>query len=101
MPPDACEDAAPTHGLSCEEVNALLDAWAGNVALLNAWAGNVALLEHRSSGARSEMVLESALNGRTGALVTFSRPDFEPAARRFGFPLCRPQELLVRLRGHR
>lgn len=47
-----------------------------------------------------EMVLETALNGRADALVTFNVSDFSPAAR-FGLPVMTPAEFLVHLSGRK
>ncbi|HEY2106460.1 MAG TPA: hypothetical protein VGH29_11780, partial [Candidatus Binataceae bacterium] len=38
-------------------------------------------------GRQCEMVLETAVNGRADALVTFNLRDFAPAASRFGIEL--------------
>ena len=89
------EDVAAVHGLSGDEVDVLLDAWAVNVdpvELRFTWRPQL-------RDPKDEMVLETALNGRADALVTFNRDDFEKAARRFGLPLWRPQDLLARLEG--
>lgn len=43
-----------------------------------------------------EMVLETALNGRADALVTFNVSDFEPAGH-FGLPVWTPREFLLKL----
>jgi len=91
------EDVATAHGLSVDEVDALLDAWAVNVAPVElpfVWRPQL-------KDPKDEMVLETALNARADALVTFNRADFERAARRFGLPLWRPQDLLERLGGGR
>lgn len=48
--------------------------------------------------AGDELVLEAAMNGRAGALVTHNLRDFEDAMPRFGVPLLSPGELLVRNR---
>lgn len=45
-----------------------------------------------------EMVLEAAVNGRAGALVTFNVRDFGAAPSRFGVELLRPGEAIVRIR---
>ena len=47
--------------------------------------------------ADDEMVLETAVNGRAEAIVTFNRRDFEPAANRFGIAVLAPGEVLQRL----
>lgn len=45
-----------------------------------------------------EMVLETAINGRADALVTFNRRDFGTVPGRFGIDLISPQEALRRIR---
>src|SRR5262245_46127464 len=47
--------------------------------------------------AGDEMVLETAINGRADALVTYNVRDFVPAAGRFGLRVVRPGELLKEL----
>lgn len=44
-----------------------------------------------------DMVLETALNGRADALVTFNRRHFEGAAEQFGLALRDPQTILSNL----
>ena len=88
-------DVAMAHGLAADEVEALLDAWAVHVVPVELRF----LWRPQLRDPKDEMVLETALNGRTDALVTFNHDDFEKAARRFRLPLWRPQELLARLRG--
>ncbi|MGD0990815.1 MAG: putative toxin-antitoxin system toxin component, PIN family [Candidatus Sulfotelmatobacter sp.] len=44
-----------------------------------------------------DMVLETAVNGRAGAIVTFNERDFNPVAAKFGCRVMRPAELLRRL----
>ena len=44
-----------------------------------------------------EMVLETAVNGRADALVTFNRRDFGDAPGQFGIVLLSPREALRRL----
>lgn len=87
------KDIATAHGLSGDEIDTILDAWARNVVPVEirfTWRPQL-------PDPKDEMVLETALNGRADALVTFNRADFEKAARRFSLPLWRPQELLARL----
>lgn len=48
--------------------------------------------------AGDEMVLETAINGRADALVTYNVRDFLPAAGRFGLRVLRPGELLKEIR---
>jgi len=45
-----------------------------------------------------EMVLETAVNGRAGALVTHNRKHFVPLEKLFGIPVLTPGELIRRLR---
>lgn len=41
-----------------------------------------------------ELVLEAAINGRAGHLISFNRRDFGNAPARFGVHLCTPAEFL-------
>lgn len=45
--------------------------------------------------AGDEMVLETAVNGRADALVTFNIQDFKPAASRFDIQLLTPAQWLA------
>jgi putative PIN family toxin of toxin-antitoxin system len=45
-----------------------------------------------------EMVLETAINGRADALVTFNRRDFGTVPSRFGVEVLLPKEAIVRIR---
>lgn len=45
-----------------------------------------------------EMVLETAINGRADALVTFNRRDYGEAPIRFGIELVSPKDALRRVR---
>lgn len=47
---------------------------------------------------KDEMVLETALNSRADALVTFNRADFEAACANLGVTLLSPSQFLERLR---
>jgi len=47
---------------------------------------------------KDEMVLETALNSRADALVTFNRADFETVCANFGVELLSPSQFLERLR---
>jgi putative PIN family toxin of toxin-antitoxin system len=49
------------------------------------------------SDPNDEMVLETAINGRADAIVTFNDRDFRPAATRFGCSVLRPVEVVRRL----
>lgn len=46
---------------------------------------------------KDEMVLETALNSRADALVTFNRADFEAACAKLGVNLLSPSQFLERL----
>ena len=45
---------------------------------------------------KDEMVLETAVNGRADAIVTFHQKDFTPAAPKFGLEILTPQHALMR-----
>lgn len=45
---------------------------------------------------KDEMVLETAVNGRANAIVTFNRKDFEPAVSKFGLEILTPNQALMR-----
>ena len=45
---------------------------------------------------KDEMVLETAVNGRADAIVTFNQKDFTPAAPKFGLEILTPQHALMR-----
>ncbi len=47
--------------------------------------------------AGDEMVLETAVNGRADALVTFNRRDYAAIPSRFGIDLLLPREILRRI----
>lgn len=44
-----------------------------------------------------ELVLETAVNGRATAIVTFNHRDFSPARARFAVELHTPRDLLTRI----
>ncbi len=46
-----------------------------------------------------DMVLETAVNGRADAIVTFNQSDFAPAAGRFGLEVWAPCDALRKLGG--
>ena len=50
------------------------------------------------SDAGDELVLETAINGRADAIVTFNRKHYAGAAERFGIKLVLPAETLRRIR---
>jgi len=74
--------------LSISDVAALLDG----VAAV-AEAVNLAFLWRPTlRDGDDDMVLETAVNGRAEAIVTFNRRDFAPAAIQFGIPVLLPGE---------
>lgn len=80
-------------GLTVDEVGAVLDAvvaTAEPVRLAFLW--RPALRDPDD-----DMVLETAVNGRADAIVTFNQRDFIPAVERFGIALWSPGEALSRL----
>src|ERR1039458_2559167 len=52
----------------------------------------------QSKDPNDEMVLETAINGRADALVTYNLADFAGAAERFRIPVLRPSELLKKVK---
>jgi putative PIN family toxin of toxin-antitoxin system len=44
-----------------------------------------------------ELMLEAAVNGRAGAIVTYKVTDFEPASSKFGIRILTPAQLLKEL----
>ncbi|MBY0505973.1 MAG: putative toxin-antitoxin system toxin component, PIN family [Bryobacteraceae bacterium] len=50
------------------------------------------------SDASDEMVLETAVNGRAEAIVSFNHADYRDAPRRFGIRLWKPAEALKEIR---
>ena len=80
-------------GLSEAEVGQLLDAVAAvatPVRLAFQWRPML-------RDPDDDMVLETAVNGRADAIVTFNRRDSLPQAERFGTPVLKPGEALRRL----
>jgi putative PIN family toxin of toxin-antitoxin system len=81
-------------GLSLEEVEVFIDAvlaMAEPVAPHFLWRPQL-----RDPG--DELVLETAINGRAEAIVTFNRRDFAAAPARFGIEVLTPGEALRRIR---
>ncbi len=77
-------------GLTPEDVNKLLDAiCAMATAVSIQW-----LWRPQLSDPNDEMVLETAINGRAQAIVTFNQAHFERAAKRFGLAVLYPKEAL-------
>jgi len=81
------------RGLSLAEVDVILDGLAGvmePVVLHYLWR---ALLRDGDD----DMVLETAINGRASAIVTFNLRDYGDVPATFGFELLRPTDCLRRL----
>ena len=79
--------------MSSRDVGLLLDAFAAI-----AEPTNLDFLWRPILGdAEDEMVLETAVNGRADAIVTFNRRDFSPAPRYFGIPVLSPGQAIQRL----
>jgi putative PIN family toxin of toxin-antitoxin system len=82
------------HGLAPEQVDDFLGELAAliePVKLHFRWRPQV-------RDPSDEMVLEAAINGEAGALVTYNVQDFALAAARFGVSLLRPAELLRKVK---
>lgn len=80
-------------GLTQADVGALLDELATiliPVELAFLWRPNL-------PDADDDMVLETAVNGKADALVTFNRRDFATIAPRFGVDVLLPGEALKRM----
>lgn len=81
-------------GLSSREVERVLDDLAGvarPVKFAYRW-------RPRLPDPNDDMVLETAVNGRTSAIVTFNRRHFDEASAGFGFAVLLPGEALERNR---
>jgi putative PIN family toxin of toxin-antitoxin system len=80
-------------GLTQPDIGALLDDLANiliPVELVFLWRPNL-------PDADDDMVLETAVNGRADALVTFNNRDFATIAPKFGIDVLSPGEVLKRL----
>jgi putative PIN family toxin of toxin-antitoxin system len=80
-------------GLTADEVSVILDAVAAAaepVRLAFLWRPAV-------RDPDDDMVLETAVNGRAEAIVTFNKRDFIPFAKRFGVEVLSPGEAVKRL----
>ncbi len=77
---------------SAASVDAFLDALALRLEPVHLYY----LWRPQLRDAADEMVLETALNGRAGALVTLNGGDFD-AARKFALPVLTPVEFLQQL----
>jgi putative PIN family toxin of toxin-antitoxin system len=91
----------PAHlqaaGVSRKAVNNLLDVLAGVVIPVEVSY----LWRPQLKDAEDEMVLEAAVNGQAGIIVTFNVSDFLPAALKFAIKTSTPADFLKELRdGH-
>lgn len=80
-------------GISAADVDVLLDA----LALVVEPIRISYLWRPLLPDAGDDLVLETAVNGRADAIVTFNRRDFEPVAARFGIEILTPGEAVRRL----
>jgi len=81
-------------GLNRGDIDIVLDMWASwieAVTLHYLWRPQL-------TDAKDELVLETAVNGRADAIVTFNTTDFQEAAARFGVAVLTPVEILRNLR---
>ena len=87
-----CRDPAQriVSGLSDEEVSTIVSALCAVCEPVHARY----LWRPQLRDPADEMVLETAVNGRADALVTFNRRDFGDVPARFGVVLQSPQETL-------
>jgi putative PIN family toxin of toxin-antitoxin system len=89
------EEHVGASRLSRKEVQTFLDAVISFVEPVDIWF----LWRPQLRDPSDELVLEAAVNGRAGAIVTFNQRDFEPAARLFGVEPWTPRQPLTKLRG--
>jgi len=78
------------HGLTLEEIDEFLAELAAVLEPVEThfqWRPQV-----RDPG--DEMVLEAAINGHAGIIVTFNVSDFAAAAGRFGIQILQPRDLM-------
>ena len=77
-------------GASREDVSAVLD----ELALIGKRVELMIRTRPMLRGPDDEMVLETAINGRADAIVTFNVRDFAPAAARFHCSAVKPAEVI-------
>jgi predicted nucleic acid-binding protein len=80
-------------GASPEDISAVLD----ELASVGKRVELTVRLRPMLPDPNDEMVLETAINGRADAIVTFNDRDFRPAAARFRCSVLRPGEVIRRL----
>lgn len=81
------------HGIALEDLDVVLDTLAAHVEPVHL---NY-LWRTQLRDPNDEMVLETALNARADALVTFNTRDFAEAAKRFALRLLTPSECIKRI----
>jgi putative PIN family toxin of toxin-antitoxin system len=80
-------------GISAADVEVLLDALAMVVEPIRiSYLWRPVLTD-----AQDDLVLETAVNGRAGVVVTFNRRHFEPAVSLFGLEILAPPDAVRRL----
>ncbi len=82
---------------SAEDVAAVLD----ELALVGERVELAIRLRPMLSDPNDEMVLETAINGRANAIITFNARDFRPVAGHFRCSVLRPVEAVLHLAGKR
>lgn len=78
------------HGIALEDLDVVLDTLAAHVEPVHLSY----LWRPQLRDPDDEMVLETALNARADALVTFNTRDFAEAAKRFALKLVTPSECI-------
>lgn len=81
------------HGLSFQEIEVILSMIAAYGTPQNIFF----LWRPQLQDPKDEMVLELAVNGQAGVIVTLNDRDFNPQARSFGIEVMRPGTFLRRL----
>lgn len=88
---------APEHrsaaGLSVKDVDVFLDAV---VAMMTPVESHF-IWRPQLRDPSDEFVLEAAVNGQAGAIVTFNQRDFGSAPAKFGVEVLRPRDLVWRI----
>jgi len=82
------------HGLSLEAIDEFLAEFAALIEPAEVhfhW-------RPQTPDPNDEMVLETAINGRANAVVTYNVADFAAAAKRFKISVLRPADLLKKVR---
>ena len=88
------EEQRMHHGFSLEEIDDLL----GELAALAEPVDVHFRWRPQTTDPSDEFVIEAAVNGRAEMIVTHNVRHLEGPARRFGIPVFRPGEVLMRIR---